>query len=270
MTKPATATATEVLEQLDALGTEQNRKVYGRHGVTGPAFGVSYANLGKLRKQFGTNQKLAEGLWVSGNHDARVLATMLADPAAVSQKTLDAWLVGATNYVLADALAKMAAESPHAARYEKWIASKNEFVAAMGWTVVGVMADSLDDEVAGDLLKRIEAGIHAAPNRTRHSMNNALISIGAAGGNRMDEALAAAARIGKVVVDHGQTSCKTPDAAAYIRKTVAHRATKKKTTKKAPKKPAPTATAKANPAAGSAKKRKAAPATAKKKAKKRP
>ena len=32
------------------------------------------------------------------------------------------------------------------------------------------------------------------------------------------EAIAAAGRIGKVEVDHGKTSCKTPDAAAYIKK----------------------------------------------------
>ena len=37
-----------ILKQLESLGTAQNREVYARHGVTGKAFGVSYANLGKL------------------------------------------------------------------------------------------------------------------------------------------------------------------------------------------------------------------------------
>lgn len=32
-----------------------------------------------------------------------------------------------------------------------------------------------------------------------------------------------AARIGKVEVDHGETGCKTPDAAVYIRKTLERR-----------------------------------------------
>ena len=31
-------------------------------------------------------------------------------------------------------------------------------------------------------------------------------------------------KIGKVEVDHGQTSCKTPDAASYMAKVLAHRA----------------------------------------------
>jgi len=40
--------------------------------------------------------------------------------------------------------------------------------------------------------------------------------------------LAAAKRIGKVEVDHGETGCKTPDAAAYIRKVLDHRRKKKR------------------------------------------
>ena len=38
--------------------------------------------------------------------------------------------------------------------------------------------------------------------------------------------LAAARRIGPVMVDHGQTGCKTPEVAPYIERTLAHRAAK--------------------------------------------
>ena len=49
-------------------------------------------------------------------------------------------------------------------------------------------------------------------------MNNALIAIGGRNAKLKKLALAAAKKIGKVEVDHGDTSCKTPDAAAYINK----------------------------------------------------
>jgi hypothetical protein len=42
---------TEAMDTLKQLGTEQNRKIYKRHGVNGSAFGVSYSELGKLRKK---------------------------------------------------------------------------------------------------------------------------------------------------------------------------------------------------------------------------
>ena len=52
-------------------------------------------------------------------------------------------------------------------------------------------------------------------------MNNALIAIGGSMPALTDAARASARAIGKVVVDHGDTSCETPDAATYIDKTVA-------------------------------------------------
>ncbi len=44
------------------------------------------------------------------------------------------------------------------------------------------------------------------------------------------KAIAAANRIGKVEVDHGETGCKTPDAVTYIPKAAAH--ARKKAAKK--------------------------------------
>jgi 3-methyladenine DNA glycosylase AlkD len=60
-----------VLAQLEALGTAQNRKVYARHGVAEPMFGVSFAHLRKLGKKLHPDHDLARALWASGNHDAR-------------------------------------------------------------------------------------------------------------------------------------------------------------------------------------------------------
>ena len=54
-------------------------------------------------------------------------------------------------------------------------------------------------------------------------MNGALISIGVYKPSCRTEAIDAAKRIGKVEVDHGETSCKTPDASAYIDKSAKHK-----------------------------------------------
>ena len=47
------------------------------------------------------------------------------------------------------------------------------------------------------------------------------LAIGGSLGELREEALAAARAIGKVAVDHGETGCKTPDAAAYIERMAA-------------------------------------------------
>jgi len=69
---------------------------------------------------------------------------------------------------------------------------------------------------------RTESKIHASKNWVKYAMNNALINIGVRNPALEKKAIAAAKRIGEVQVDHGETGCKTPDAAAYIKKTVAY------------------------------------------------
>lgn len=229
--------ARETLAKLKSLGTAQNRKVYARHGATRDVFGVSYANLGKLVKEIKVDHALALDLWKSGNHDARVLATMIADPEAIDAKTLDAWAKDLDSYAIADAFGKLAGRSAAGRkRMDAWIRSSGEWTTAAGWIVVASAADDLSEADCRALLETIEKTIHKAQNRTRYSMNNALITIGARGGALQMAAVAAAKRIGPIEVDHGETGCKTPDAASYIEKTVAYRrqkAAKKTTAKKA-------------------------------------
>ena len=229
----------QVLKKLAAFGTAQTRKVYARHGVEGAMYGVSYANLGVLKRQIKCDHQLAVQLWSSGNHDARVLATMIADGASMDARTLDAWAKAASNHILTAAVAEVAAASPiAAARAAKWTKAKAEFVSSTGWNLVSRLAqteEGLPDAVLEKYVAQIEKTIHAAPNRTRYSMNTALIGIGIRNARLKKRALAAAKKIGAVEVDHGETGCKTPDAAAYIAKTMAHRkkkAAKKKTAKK--------------------------------------
>jgi 3-methyladenine DNA glycosylase AlkD len=102
------------MRRLESMGTAQNRKVYSRHGVGEPMYGVSYANLGQLRREIKIDQALAERLWASGNHDARVLATMIADPTAVADRTLEAWSRQLDNYVITGALSDLVARTPRA------------------------------------------------------------------------------------------------------------------------------------------------------------
>lgn len=216
-----------VLGELEGLGTAQYRKTYARHGVGENMYGVSYANLKLLKKRLKTDHALAQALWASGNHDARVLATMLAAPKQVTDDLLEAWVRDLDNAPLTDALSGLVAQTPLArAKAEAWTASEAEYVGRAGWSVLAHLANNdttLPDGYFEPYLARIEQGIHQARNRTREAMNTALIAIGSRSASLEPLALAAAARIGPVQVNHGETACETPDAAAYIRKTRAHR-----------------------------------------------
>lgn len=226
----ARATLAGTLRELEKAGSAQTRKTYLRHGATEPLFGVSFATLKVLVKRIGVDPELAQGLWDSGNFDARTLALKIADPARMSSKDLDRWLRESRCSILAGYVAMLAAEGPQAAaKAEHWLASKDVGEQAAAWALVGQRA--MRDEAAPDAwfaarLREIETAIHAADNAVRKAMNGALIAIGCRSAALRKAALAAARRIGKVEVDHGDTACKTPDAAAYIAKTWAHSTSK--------------------------------------------
>ncbi|MBN1536645.1 MAG: DNA alkylation repair protein [Anaerolineales bacterium] len=216
-------TFTMVMSRLEASGTAQNRKVYLRHGAHEPLFGVSFASLNALKKQIKTNQSLAEALWASGNYDARILATMVADPAKMGDSIMNAWIPDLDNYVLCDAFAKLTAKSPLARqKMVEWMQSTDEWICRAGWIVLTRLAmhdKSLPNNFFESYLSTIERDIHNAKNWVRDAMNKALIAIGIRNDVLRPQALAVSARIGKVEVDHGETNCKTPDAAQYIQKT---------------------------------------------------
>jgi 3-methyladenine DNA glycosylase AlkD len=225
-------TLAEAMAELERLGTEQNRKIYRRHGAGENQFGVSFGSLRALAKRINVDHELAEALWTSGNADARALATMVVDPARLSATDLHRWLEGLDYYVLVDLLAGVAARTEHAgAMAEKWTASSDDHTGQAGWDLVGLLAasdDGLPDAYFEEKLGLIEATIQVAPNRTRHAMNGALIGIGGRNPRLRPQAIAAGKRIGKVEVDHGETGCQTPAAVPYIEKIWARRAAPKR------------------------------------------
>lgn len=220
----------EVMAELERLGTAQNRKVYVRHGAREPLFGVSYKDLGVLAKRLGREHDLACELWSSANHDARVLATRLADPSQLSAELAEAWLADVDNHVLLDVVVSALAASPDGVRLAaSWRERDAEWPSAAGWALTAALAlrpGALSDGDCEALLGGVEARIADAPNRTRHELNGALIAIGSRGGALEQRAREAAARIGPVHVDHGQTGCKTPEALAYLDRIAARRASK--------------------------------------------
>lgn len=220
------------MAQLKKMGTAQNTKVYGRHGA-GKMFGVSFANIYKLQKQIKQDHALAEKLWASGYSEAQVLAALVADPAQVTSSMADQWIKTADSYPTADYLAGLVSKTPVAQKkMQQWMKSPKEVYRTAGYHMLAVMlrnGAAVSDGDCRRILQTIEKEIHSSPNRARYAMNSALIGLGGRPGLTA-EALAAAKRIGKVYVDHGDTSCKTPDAVESIPKALAWQQRKKKKT----------------------------------------
>ena len=216
----------DVLDTLQSKGKASTARTYVRHGVQDQTYGVTYGELGKLQKKLKANHALAQQLWRTKVHDARVLATKIADPAQTDAKLLQRWVKDIKDHVLSGAFATLTAKINGAETLAlEWIDSRRELTASTGWAVIAELAQTgtLKITTAKRLIVRIKKDIHDSKNRVRHTMNGALIAIGGSMPSLTDAALKAARAVGRVDVDHGETSCKTPDAAAYIGKMVARR-----------------------------------------------
>ncbi len=210
----------EIYQELEKLGTAQNRKIYKRHGAGDNLFGVSFGNLRALKKKVfspdgkkGIHHEIARKLWKTGNIDAQTFATMIADPQQVTEAELDAWVQDIHYYALADAFTQLAGSSPVAQqKMEVWILSDKEFVRRVGYGILSLMArekETLTNDFFAPYIRKIENELQQSPNRAKEAMNNCLIAIGARNQVLRERVLEAAKQIGEVEIDHGETSCKT-------------------------------------------------------------
>jgi 3-methyladenine DNA glycosylase AlkD len=177
-------TVRDVLATLKRRGTKRNRDGMARFAiVTDKAFGVSVGDLRRMAKQIGPSHDLAIALWDSGWHDARMLATMVDDPARLTPAQMDRWCRDFDNWGICDtACFHFFDRSPHAWRMVNvWATRKPEFEKRTAFALLASLA--LHDKQAPDArftrgLRHIERAATDDRNFVRKGVSWALRSIG--------------------------------------------------------------------------------------------
>ena len=83
----------EILDALRAQANAANVAGMARYGIsTNGTLGVPVHALRKLAKSIGRDHRLALELWDSGAHEARILATIVDDPARVTKRQMEEWV----------------------------------------------------------------------------------------------------------------------------------------------------------------------------------
>lgn len=144
MAKPHTrTTAKEILQQIQRL--QNPAKVLGmrRFGIQGgQMLGINVPVLRKIAKQTGKNHALALELWDSGIHEARLLASMVDDPAAVTPEQMDAWMRDFDSWDVCDqACGNLFDKTPHAwKKAAEWAKREPEFERRAGFALMATLA----------------------------------------------------------------------------------------------------------------------------------
>lgn len=213
----------EVMNELEKLGSETTKKTLMKHGAHEPLFGVKITDMKKIVKHVKKDSHLVEQLYDTGNYDAMYLAGLSINPKNIRKELLEKWVNKASCYAIGDyAVARAAAESEFAVELARqWIDSGDELISSCGWSTYSNYASISNDinigEVEG-LLKYAEGNIHSERNRVKYNMNGFVISVGSYIKELNPLALKVAENIGIVKVDMGLTSCKVPNAKEYIEK----------------------------------------------------
>jgi 3-methyladenine DNA glycosylase AlkD len=85
--------AETVFKEMKAKADPKAVEGMARFGISSRnTLGLSIPTLRGMDKRLGENHGLALALWKSGIHEARILATMVDDPAKVTEKQMDNWV----------------------------------------------------------------------------------------------------------------------------------------------------------------------------------
>ncbi len=86
-------TTSEILKRLRAAGSAANVAGMARYGIRpAKAYGVATPVIRSIARELGRNTKLASALWSTNVLEARMLATMIADPAEIPEEEVERWV----------------------------------------------------------------------------------------------------------------------------------------------------------------------------------
>jgi 3-methyladenine DNA glycosylase AlkD len=195
-------TASELIAALKAQANPVNVAGMARFGINAEGtLGVSVAEIRKLARKAGRNHDLALALWASGIHEARILATIVDEPARVTRRQMAAWARDFDSWDVCDqACMNLFWRTPQAWEMAvKWAGAKREFVRRAGFALMACLAwktKEAPDERFEAFLPLIADAATDDRNFVKKAVNWALRGIGKRNPRLRRSAIATAKEIG--------------------------------------------------------------------------
>ena len=175
---------TEILEKLKSLRDPRAVAAMAGYGINADnTFGISIPHLRKIAKEIGKDHALSEQLWSSGIHEARIVASMIADPRMVTEQELERWVSGFDSWDVCDQCCNnLFCRTDFA--YQKameWGRRREEYVKRAGFVLMACLA--VHDKGADDIQFRqffpiIRSEASDERNFVKKAVNWALRQIG--------------------------------------------------------------------------------------------
>lgn len=192
-----------ILAELKLMGSKANREGMARFGIdASKALGIRIPLLRKYAKQLKKDNALAQSLWDTDIHEARILAVYISDAKCVTEQQMDAWVSDFFSWDLCDqCCGNLFDRTPYA--FEKaieWAQREEEFVKRAGFSMMASLA--VHDKKASDkdfrqFFKYIKIAASDDRNFVKKAVNWALRQIGKRNKGLLKEAILLAEQIQK-------------------------------------------------------------------------
>ena len=133
----------QILDQLNSLANPANVAGMARYGINPQGtLGVSIPTLRGMARQIGRDHALAQELWASGIHEARILAAFISDPKQVTMDQMESWVRDFDSWDVCDQVcANLFDRTPHAWQMAaRWSQQEPEFVRWAGFALMAALA----------------------------------------------------------------------------------------------------------------------------------
>ena len=176
--------ADEILQRMKSMSNPEAVAGMARFGINPKGtYGISLPTLRGMAKEIGKDHKLAQRLWSSGIHEARILAGMIAEPAKLTEDQIERWAADFDSWDVCDQCCSNLFDKSSLA-YRKaveWSRREEEFVKRAGFALMAALAvhdREADDSRFERFLPLIKRGSWDERNFVKKAVNWALRQIG--------------------------------------------------------------------------------------------
>jgi 3-methyladenine DNA glycosylase AlkD len=141
----------EILRELESLADPRAVEGMARFGISSKnTYGVPIPSLRVMAKKIGRNHVLAQQLWSSGIHEARILAGMVDSPEVVTEEQMESWVKDFDSWDVCDQVCSNLFDKPKLAHRKavEWSRRREEFVKRAGFVLMAAL--SVHDKKAKD------------------------------------------------------------------------------------------------------------------------
>ena len=172
-----------ILKELKGKANPKSVEGMARFGINAKnTLGISIPDLRNLAKKIGKDHSLAQDLWDTEFHEARILASFIDQPKMVSEKQMEAWVNDFDSWDVCDQVCSLFARTELAyEKAEEWSGRKEEFVKRAGFALIAWLAvhdKEAPNEKLAKFLPIIKRESDDSRNFVKKAVNWALRQIG--------------------------------------------------------------------------------------------